>query len=243
MLRLRAEGVTLTSQAFQRIPGVDVRPRFAKVRISAPDRNTSWGIVCEIAGGEYEHVGLTPRPKDRVIDVGANVGIFSLWAERRGAAVIAYEPSPATFTFLVSNTQGRSIAPIRGAVVGELPSGRRETRLYLHGDRSTRNTLLAVEIASGDALTDSVVVPAYRLCDVLADGCELLKIDTEGGEYEMLANTPADALRQAERIIIEFHRVAGDPDDLLRVLRNSGFRSSILTGAVDLGGIIGAVRR
>jgi FkbM family methyltransferase len=243
MLRLRAEGVTLTSQAFQRIPGVDVRPRFVKVRISAPDPITSWGIVLQIAGGEYEHAGLTPHPGDRVLDIGANVGIFSLWAQRRGASVVAFEPSPVTFPFLVSNTQGRSIAPVRGAVVGELPSGRRDTRLYLHGDRSTRNTLLAVEITSGDALTESVVVPAYPLYEVLVDGCELLKIDTEGSEYEMLANTPADALRQAERIIIEFHRVAGDPEDLLRVLRNSGFQSSILAGAVGLSGIIGAVRQ
>ena len=243
MLRLRAGGVTLTSQAFQRIPGVEVRPCFAKVRITAPDPVTSWGIVRQIAGGEYEHAGLTPRHGDRVIDIGANVGIFSLWAQWRGATVVAYEPSPAAFSFLVSNTRGRPVEPVHGAVVGELPNGRRETRLYLHGERSTRNTLLPIEIVTGAALTQSVVVPAYRLCDVLVDGCELMKIDTEGSEYEMLANTPADVLRRAERVVIEFHRMAGDPEDLLSVLDNSGFDASVLTDGVGAAGIIGAIRR
>jgi FkbM family methyltransferase len=242
MLRLRAGGISLTSQALQRIPGINVRPRFAGAKLAAPDLLTSWGIVLEIASGEYDHPGLTPRQGDRVIDVGANVGVFSLWAQAHGATVVAYEPSPSAFAFLVSNTTGRSIDPIRGAVVGELPLGRRDTRLYLHDEHSTRNTLLAIEIVSGEELTQSVVVPAYRLSDVLVDGCELLKIDTEGSEYEMLANTPADILRQAERIVVEFHRVAGDPEALLRVLRAAGFQAWGLAGETGPAGIIGAIR-
>ena len=34
------------------------------------------------------------RPGDIFIDVGANVGLYTLWAADRGAAVIAFEPSP-----------------------------------------------------------------------------------------------------------------------------------------------------
>jgi FkbM family methyltransferase len=242
MLRLHAEGVTLTSQVLQRIPGVEVRPNFAKVRIGAPDRIASWGIVRQIAGGEYAHAGFTPRPGDRVIDVGANVGVFSLWAQRHGATVFAYEPSPLTFSFLVTNTRGLTIKPIHAAVVGELASDDRNIRLYLHDERSTRNTLLPIEIEDGTELTQSVLVPACTLSEALAEGCDLLKIDVEGSEYEMLAHTPVDVLRRATRIVIEFHSIAGDPNSVLSSLREAGFDARLLSGELDSVGVIGASR-
>src|SRR5829696_7537799 len=44
----------------------------------------------------YLPAAWTPTPRPTVVDVGANVGVFSLWAIRRlGAArVVAIEPSP-----------------------------------------------------------------------------------------------------------------------------------------------------
>jgi len=43
------------------------------------------------------------RPDDLFIDVGANVGAYSLWAASLGAGVIAVEPDPATAELLREN--------------------------------------------------------------------------------------------------------------------------------------------
>jgi FkbM family methyltransferase len=43
------------------------------------------------------------RSRDRFIDVGANVGTYSLWAASRGASVVAVEPDPDALRWLGAN--------------------------------------------------------------------------------------------------------------------------------------------
>lgn len=57
--------------------------------------------------GVPEYVAL--RPGNFVIDVGANIGEFSLFASNAGANAIAIEPDPFTLDRLNSNTSGRNI--------------------------------------------------------------------------------------------------------------------------------------
>ena len=49
----------------------------------------------------YAKHGVTVRPGDTVLDVGANVGVFALWAGSEGARrVVCCEPAPRTFAAL-----------------------------------------------------------------------------------------------------------------------------------------------
>jgi len=200
--------------------------------------------VGEISSGAYALRGLEPQPGDEVIDIGANVGVFALWATHRGATVTAYEPAPATFAHLVANTYGRSVTPIQSAVVGK-PTVAGTVRLYLHERRSTRHTLLGHEIGTGEPLEHHVDVVAVSIGDVLGDGCDLLKIDCEGGEFAIFREMKFDALRNVRRVVLEFHRSAGDPEQLLTRLRDAGFDANFLSGH-DEGeafGVIGAIRQ
>jgi FkbM family methyltransferase len=211
------------------------------VKLRAPDESTAWVVVDQIRSGEYRHEGLTPEAGWRVIDVGANIGVYSLWAARRRATVVAFEPEPETFACLTANTAGKSVTPFHAAVVG---SPRAVAKLYRSSIRSTRHTLTGREILSGEQLYDSVDVPAITLDEVLAFPCDLLKVDCEGAEFEMLFAVSDEALSRAQRIILEFHRSAGDPETLIRRLGTVGFDTSILAGASshEPVGLIGAVR-
>jgi FkbM family methyltransferase len=242
-VRRSREGLSPASQIAHRFGRTNGAPRFAGVSLSAPDQVAAWDISRQIASGEYSFPGLVPQGGELVIDIGANIGVFALWASRKGALVTCYEPGPDTFDCLVRNTVGRSINVIHAAVVGRSnPEGK--VRLYLHEERSTRNTLLGHEIGSGQELTSYVDVPAISIEEVLADACDLLKVDCEGAEFEIFGNTDGDTLRQARRIVMEFHRTAGDPELLLQRLSDSGFHAQILEGAdpSDAFGVIGARR-
>jgi len=229
------EGLSFTSHLAHKL-GFAVRPRFAGVSLSAPDDHTAWMVTLQIAVGEYRWPGLTPGPGWHVVDVGANIGVFSLWAERLGADVVAFEPEPRTFASLVANVAGRRISPRQAALVGvAAPS----VRLYLSELDSTRNTAMGKEIESGEPLHDFVDVPTVTLADVVGSGCDLLKLDCEGAEFEALLGADDDTLRRAQRIILEFHRIAGSPEVLVDRLEAAGMEVELLAEN-DAVGVLGA---
>ena len=229
------EGLNLASHVAHKL-GLGVKPRFAGVSLSAPDSTTAWMVALQIAVGEYRWPGLTPEAGWRVVDVGANIGVFALWAERLGADVSAYEPEPGTYASLVANVQGRRISPTQAALVGEpVPS----VRLYLSELDSTRHTVVGKEIESGEPLREFADVPTVTLADVVGPGCDLLKLDCEGAEFEALLRADDETLRRARRIILEFHRVAGSPETLLERLEAAGMNANVLWELESVG-LIGA---
>lgn len=229
------EGLSFATHLAHKL-GFDVKPRFAGVSLAAPDRDTAWLVALQIAVGEYRSPGLTPEAGWHVVDVGANIGVFSLWAERLGAHVDAFEPEPRTFASLVTNVTGRRISPRQAALVGQ-PSP--AARLYLSELDSTRNTLAGKEIESGETLSDFVDVPTVTLADVVGSGCDLLKLDCEGAEFEALLGADDDTLRRAQRLILEFHRFAGSPEAIVDRLETAGMNAEILA-ATESVGLIGA---
>lgn len=233
--RRSREGLAFASHLAHKL-GFDVRPRFAGVPLSAPDADTAWLVALQVAVGEYRAPGLTPEPGWSVVDVGANIGVFSLWAERLGADVNAFEPEPRTFKSLLANVRGRRITPRQAALVGQpTPS----VRLYLSEVDSTRNTVVGKEIESGEPLRDFVDVPGVTLADVVGSGCDLLKLDCEGAEFEALLGADDAILRRAQRIILEFHRFAGSPDAIVERLEAAGMEVTVLA-ATESVGLLGA---
>src|ERR1019366_233441 len=67
-------------------------------------------------------------------------------------------------------------------------------------------------------------VPSVTLDTIVApyETVDLLKIDTEGAEYQALPSATADTLSRIRRIEMEYHP-SGDPRALLRLLADRGF--------------------
>lgn len=237
------EGLSPASQ-LRRLVGGAAMPRFAGVSLAAPDLTSAWAITAQIADGEYNYAGFVPRDGWKVLDIGANIGVFSLWAQKKGAVVTSYEPGISTYDCLKRNCAGRAIATHHAAVVGEpRPGGRVD--LYVHDERSTRNTLVGHEIGTGRPLSEKVSVPAVPIADVMSEPVDLLKVDVEGAEFEVFEHATDEQLRRAERIVLEFHRSVGSPTVLLERLEACGFSAQILDGDSDNAsfGVIGAQRR
>ena len=232
-LALRREGLSFSSQLARRL-GLDVRPRFCGVLLEAPDATTAWTVAVQIAMGDYRWPGLTPEPGWRVVDVGANIGAFSLWAEQLGADVTAFEPEPKTYASLVANVAGRRVSPTQAALVGEAVPA---VRLYLSDVRSTRHTLLAKEIESGAPLRDFIDVPTVTIADVVGEGCDLLKLDCEGAEFEALLRADDETLRRAQRLVVEYHRIGGEPEEIVDRLEAAGLEVEVLSTSEAVGTI------
>jgi FkbM family methyltransferase len=141
-----------------------------------------------------------------ILDIGANVGLFALYAAReaRQARIFAVEPFPATFDRLleVVRDQGLTdrITCLNYAITGE------------GGIRLMRNDAVPSQqrslIAPGQSVSGTAV-QSKTLSELLReqrlDQVDLLKMDIEGGEYEVLLSTPPDILRSIRRIAVEYH--------------------------------------
>jgi len=53
----------------------------------------------------YDHANFRVAANATILDVGANIGLYSIWAAReyKPAAIFAYEASPVTFGYLADN--------------------------------------------------------------------------------------------------------------------------------------------
>jgi FkbM family methyltransferase len=145
-------------------------------------------------------------------------------AASRGARVTSYEPNPEAFAHLVHNTRSWGVDCRQAAVVG---SPQESATLYLHPSRDARSSLFPREIGkAATPLTDGVEVPTVTVDHALAEPCDLLKIDCEGGEFDIFANG-TEALGNAKRIIGEVHQLVGDPQQALADLDAAGFEASL----------------
>jgi FkbM family methyltransferase len=150
--------------------------------------------------------GFIPEPTSCVVDVGANLGMFSVWASRYlepTGRIIALEPHPGAYRVLRINlSRVRCAAESRNVACGAIEQ---TLPLYFSSDRLTVATL---EPPARQAL-NRIDVTVRPLDDVLADmGVErigLLKIDVEGWEQQVLEGAE-DCLRRTDRVVLELDR-------------------------------------
>lgn len=153
----------------------------------------------------YKFHKMKLKPGDVVIDIGAHVGVVSIFlAKRYGVIVYAYEPVWENYSRLIHNVYNNGVSDrvysVNKAVTGD---GRRVT---LNVDPKS-NSAGASSWTSGSGKTETreSVTLAGIFGGSELDHCRLLKIDSEGSEYETLLNTPPDVLSQIDYLCGEFH--------------------------------------
>ncbi|MGL4727902.1 MAG: FkbM family methyltransferase [Bosea sp. (in: a-proteobacteria)] len=167
------------------------------MRLAVPDA-MHWAIK-DVLEGEYEcgfdGTGLS------ILDVGANVGSFALWATARwpGSTVISYEPHPGTFAFLTQNTTGRSdIAPVNAAL---FPGGMKTATFMSRfaGDGESGLAAYAGDTFVAGAMAESYEVKVIDPASL--PSADIVKIDIEGGEGDVLDHLD---LSRTQLVLLEY---------------------------------------
>lgn len=167
---------------------------------------------------------LTMESEGWIVDLGANIGAFAIYAARRwggGERLVAVEPNPACAAVLRRNLRRNGLGAAR--VLEFAVSARPGPARLFQDIRSTDARLMpgAADRASG------LQVPCLRLEQVLAKipRVALLKLDIEGEEYGLLWAETA-AWRKVERLALEYHERAPEARPaaaVLERLRELGF--------------------
>lgn len=167
-------------------PDPSVTADFRGLCLTMPTHDVT--IVPGLLGGFYEEVELDLFERlaglsRTVVDVGANIGVYTCSAANRQPAdgtVVAYEPVPENLDFLRRNIAAN--APERAVIVREAAVGAAEGDLELH----LADGIGTHSAAPGNARSDrgALRVPLVALDLDLARlglaGPDLLKVDVEG---------------------------------------------------------------
>jgi FkbM family methyltransferase len=171
-------------------------------------------------------------PGDVFVDVGANMGYYSLLAARRvgpAGGVVAIEPSPPIFAKLTANlalNPGAAVRPVQAAV------GAREETLPFYP--ALRNDAESSTLQR-DGVEREGEVQAFPLARLLSDDeagrTRIVKIDIEGGEFDAVRGLVGDLDRFPPQMefAIEVHPDGGPGHDaatLADLLAPHGFAPS-----------------
>jgi FkbM family methyltransferase len=136
---------------------------------------------------------VLPARGPAVLDLGANVGLFGLYARRElpGCRIIGYEPDPENVAVLRRNLEAGLEAGWYELVVGAAGVANRKARFAFGlGDKSH-------EAETGSLVAVHDVLPRMA-------GCDLVKVDIEGGEWDILGD-PRLAALGPKTIVLEYH--------------------------------------
>ena len=187
------------------------------VSIECPDAMLS--AVRYVLDGEYEshHDGTDLD----ILDIGANVGSFALWATRRwpGSRVRCFEPNPETFAILKRNLAGYGqVQPFNAAIY---PSDKaREAFFSRYAGDGEAGLLRYI----GDTFREGVIEPSFEVDIIRPEtlgSADIVKIDIEGGEAEVLA---ALDLTKTALVLAEFQNRKARLS-MQAVFRDQGFEA------------------
>lgn len=168
------------------------------------------------------------RPGDVFVDVGANVGSFSVLASGVvGARAIALEPVLSSFTALTRNIAVNRLEPAIEPLC--VAAGPESGRMRLSSDRGPENGVVDEGYAGTSA--EVAMVP---LDDVIRDrNPVLLKVDAEGSEGGVLRGASVSLRRPTlEAVLLE-----GNSAAIAQAMAEAGFAQALyepMTRKLDL---------
>jgi FkbM family methyltransferase len=221
-----------------RLPDVKYRASYAGRPVVVRWRD--WPAIREVfIEEEYRIVAACLKGRERpvVLDVGANIGTFSLYVLSlfSKAIVHAYEASASTC-----------------AIVRETKKLNPGMDWHVHhaaawgGDGTVSFETTAFSTGSRVSTEGKESVPARSLSSILSDvmplSVDLMKVDIEGAEEAFLAGK-AEALARVDNLIVELHPGRCNTDAVVETLRQAYPRLYLIPGRASSKPLLLATRQ
>lgn len=172
-----------------------------------------------------------------VVDIGASLGSFSLYAAQRGAKVWSFEPAPSSFEILSQNIRlngwRNRVSPFLRCIGGK--AGKRNFFV------SKLSPLSSLYAGKGEKITADCTTLEDFFAESRLSRLDILKLDCEGAEYEILYRTPPKILEKISEIRLEYHLLPDkrtNPEDLTDFLLRRGFALVHLRKDAPISGIL-----
>ncbi len=162
-----------------------------------------------------------------IMDIGANIGTFTLYAARKAptARIIAIEPFPDTrerLAQLVDENHLRNRVTILDCAIassageGQMDSADVIPSQYRRIYSPETKTLNALhrKVSADNQEAGGVPVRTETLAEVLnaagVDVVDMVKMNIHGSEYDVLMSTPPEVLQRCRQIAVQYHEMPAE---------------------------------
>jgi FkbM family methyltransferase len=136
--------------------------------------------------------------------------------------IIGFEPDPVIFPYLQENIARNGLKDVK-LVQAALTAHKGTLTFYSDGKYGSCSAEhVPTDIPEGWTRCD---VPCVRLRDYLTESVDFLKMNIEGAEWDVLADSEGQ-LRHVREMVIEYHHLPGLPrtlHNILELLNRQGF--------------------
>ena len=173
---------------------------------------------------DYKIKKFEINSNDVIIDIGAHIGIFTIYASQfcNNGKIYSFEPVKENYDLLLNNIKlnhSEQVKPFNLAV----SNTNDVVTIYINDDKAAHSIFPSSE--------SSIKVKSITLQNIFEENninhCNFLKLDCEGAEYEILCNLPAKYFKEIDKIVMECHFVDKKPEligDLKQILVKQGFQ-------------------
>jgi len=188
-------------------------------------KTTDRGIVTTVVLDDEYRIDNLILPKDAIIiDIGAQIGIFSVYSSRKAEKVFLYEPVLQNYKLVLKNIKinklGNKLTPFNLAVSDK----KEKIKIFLCRDNTGGHSIY------GDS-KNYVEVQTTTLAEIFEKNkikkCDLLKLDVEGSEYKIFYTLPPEYFSKILRIRMECHDIDNSINNhqhLIRFLKSKGYK-------------------
>ena len=177
---------------------------------------------------DYESHSVHIRDGWTVIDIGAGIGDFAIYVAREhpNSHVYACEPFPESFALLQENLK---LNEVENVIALEVAIGAKSGPMTLATTGESVQHTTTHSPVSGKARS-AIQVQGLSLDDLFQTNglthCDFLKMDCEGGEFEILFNASQATLERIRHICLEYHDgfTRFSHTDLVDYMEQKGFQ-------------------
>ena len=167
-----------------------------------------------------------------IIDIGAHIGLFSIYAHvlNPKVQILAFEPEPNNYKLLKENLKQNRIQNVTTKSLA-VTSKAEQVTLNLSPDSHNHSIILPSENAlkvESTTLDRIITQTSQRKCD-------LVKMDCEGAEFEIIASASPETFACTQAIYIEYHEYTPEMrrDSLKSILEKHGFKTQVSQSHYD----------
>lgn len=201
------------------------------MKIRIPKHPSNLEVIIENwlpeCGVHYFSIFKEIVPKSVMIDIGANIGTFTLYMaeKQKKLKIFCYEPDEENFKCLKENFEINQFHTLYAYNLA-VGSQNKPVKIYAKNSREMGTPGSSILHKTNKFKTVDCVTLQNILDDNKIFECDLLKLDCEGAEYDILLSQGENCFKRIKAIILEYHEFESlnfNHHDLENHLQKFGF--------------------